>query len=368
MQKPLAPAESMKHLALPRGLRGPALRRRARHRQADLHGLGPPGPALDRRERSTIPTTSRHEGQGNDRIKICEDTDGDGTADKFTVFAEGLNIPTSLAFADGGVVVHQAPDTLFLKDTDGDDKADVRKVLFTGWGTRDTHAGPSNLRYGFDNWLYGIVGYSGVQGGRSAASASRSARASIRFKPDGSKLEFLRSTNNNSWGVGFSEEGLVFGSTANGCPSVFLPIPNRYYESVRGGSAAGAGEHRRLQPLLPGHRQGPPGRLARRVHRRRPAMRSTPPGRIPSTTGTARRSSASRPGTWSPRSRSSRKGSDFAAHNGWNLLASDDEWTAPDRGRGRPRRQRLGDRLVQLHRPAQPDARRVSRPARATPT
>jgi len=59
-----------------------------------------------------------------------------------------------------------------------------------------------------------------------------------RFKPDGSKLEFLRNTSNNSWGVGLSEEGLVFGSTANGCPSVYLPIPNRYYESVRGGSAS----------------------------------------------------------------------------------------------------------------------------------
>ena len=40
---------------------------------------------------------------------------------------------------------------LFLKDTNGDDKADVRKVLCTGWGIRDTHAGPSNLRYGLDN-------------------------------------------------------------------------------------------------------------------------------------------------------------------------------------------------------------------------
>ena len=44
------------------------------------------------------------------------------------------------------MIVLQAPDTLFLKDTDGDGKADVRKVLFTGWGTGDTHAGPSNLR------------------------------------------------------------------------------------------------------------------------------------------------------------------------------------------------------------------------------
>ena len=71
---------------------------------------------------------------GDDRIKICEDTNGDGRADKFTVFADHLNIPTSLVFANGGVVVTAAPHMLFLKDTDGDGKADVRQVLSTGWG------------------------------------------------------------------------------------------------------------------------------------------------------------------------------------------------------------------------------------------
>ena len=59
-----------------------------------------------------------------------------------------------------------------------------------------------------------------------------------RFKPDGSKLEFIRSNNNNSWGLGFSEEGIVFGSTANGNSNVYMPIPNRYYESVRGWSSS----------------------------------------------------------------------------------------------------------------------------------
>ncbi len=57
---------------------------------------------------------------GNDRIKILEDTDGDGRADKITIFAEHLNIATSLTFANGGVIVTQTPDILFLKDTDGD--------------------------------------------------------------------------------------------------------------------------------------------------------------------------------------------------------------------------------------------------------
>ncbi len=126
---------------------------------------------------------------------------------------------------------------LFLKDTDGDGKADERKVLFTGFGTRDTHAGPSNLRYGLDNWIYAIIGYSGFNG-EVGGERHNFRQGFFRFKPDGSKLEFLRSTNNNSWGVGISEEGLLFGSTANGCPSVYMPIPNRYYESVRGMSPA----------------------------------------------------------------------------------------------------------------------------------
>ena len=56
----------------------------------------------------------------------------------------------------------------------------------------------------------------------------------FRFKPDGSELEFVRSSNNNTWGLGLSEEGIVFGSTANNNPSMYLPIPNRYYEKVRG--------------------------------------------------------------------------------------------------------------------------------------
>src|SRR5690606_34900771 len=104
------------------------------------------------------------EGEGNDRIKILEDTNGDGKADKVTVFADGLNIPTSLTFANGGVIVAMAPHFLFLKDTDGDDKADVREKIITGWGKSDTHAGPSNLKYGLDNKVWGVLGYAGFEG------------------------------------------------------------------------------------------------------------------------------------------------------------------------------------------------------------
>src|SRR5206468_7980740 len=59
-------------------------------------------------------------GPGRDRVKVLEDSDGDGKADKFTVFADGLNIPSGIAVGNGGVFVANSPDILFLKDTDGD--------------------------------------------------------------------------------------------------------------------------------------------------------------------------------------------------------------------------------------------------------
>ncbi len=96
--------------------------------------------------------TTLHE--GNDKIKILEDTDGDGKADKFTVFAEGLSVPTSLVFSNGGVIVSQAPYFLFLKHTDGDDKADVRYPILQGLGTADTHHAANNLVFGPDGGIY----------------------------------------------------------------------------------------------------------------------------------------------------------------------------------------------------------------------
>lgn len=173
------------------------------------------------------------EGVGDDRIKICEDTDGDGKADKFTVFAEKLNIPTSLVFVNGGIIVSQAPHFLFLKDTDGDDKADIRKIIMDGWGTFDTHAGPSNLKYGFDNHIWGSVGYSGFKG--SIAGENREfAQGLYRFKPDVSTFEFVTSTSNNTWGLGFNESNDVFASTANNTHSVYMGIPNTITKGVEG--------------------------------------------------------------------------------------------------------------------------------------
>ncbi|WP_020469056.1 PVC-type heme-binding CxxCH protein [Zavarzinella formosa] len=75
----------------------------------------------------------------NDKLVILEDTNGDGKADKLTVFADGLHNPTGFEFANGGVIIAQAPDLIFLKDTNGDDKADVRTRILSGIDSADTH-------------------------------------------------------------------------------------------------------------------------------------------------------------------------------------------------------------------------------------
>ena len=171
---------------------------------------------------------------GHDRILILEDTKGTGVADRVTVFADGLNLATSLAFANGGVVVGQAPHMLFLRDTNGDDKADQRKVLFTGFPRGDTHGVISNLRYGFDNQVWGSVGYNGFRGtvGPSTYSRGQFGSGYFRFPVDGSDLEYVARTSNNTWGVALTEDNFVFGSTANARPSDFVAIPLRYTRGI----------------------------------------------------------------------------------------------------------------------------------------
>ncbi len=175
-------------------------------------------------ETSDYPHGVKPDGVGSDRIVICEDTDGDGKADKFTVFADGLNIPTGIVFANGGVIVSQPPRFIFLKDTDGDDKADVRQEIMTGWGIRDTHGQAANLHRGLDNWLYGSVGYDGFEG-TVGGKAQKFTMGSYRFKADGSDLEFLHQFTNNTWAQSANDAGDQFGGTANGAPIFFGGIP-----------------------------------------------------------------------------------------------------------------------------------------------
>ncbi|MCI0379416.1 MAG: ThuA domain-containing protein [Gemmataceae bacterium] len=327
MQLPVPAEESQKHIVLPNGFRAELV-------AADPDIRRPICMNWDERGRLWIaesvdyPHNQQPAGQGNDRLVICDDTDGDGKADKFTVFADKLSIPASFTFSHGGVIVFEGRQTVFLKDTNGDDKADERKTLFGGWSMGDTHGGASNMQYDFDNWIWGMQGYNDSRltvGGEF----HRFRQGFYRFKPDGSKLEFVRSTNNNTWGIGLSEDGLVFGSTANGNPSVYMPIPNRYYEAVKGWTPSlvlkGIADSFRFKPATDKVRQvdfhggytaaaGHALYTARNYPKEywnRTAFVCEPTGHLV--------------GTFILR----REGSSFRSSNPFNLFASDDEWTAP---------------------------------------
>ncbi|MCE9556181.1 MAG: ThuA domain-containing protein [Planctomycetes bacterium] len=327
MQLPLSPAESAKHLVLPEGFEAklfvsePELAGKPICMNWDDRGRLWVVESLD------YPNELQKEGEGRDRIRICEDTDGDGRADKFTVFAEKLSIPTSLLPVSGGVIVHQAPQTLFLKDTNGDDKADEKHVLINGWGTSDTHAGPSNLNWGLDNWVWGCVGYSGFKG-QVGDKKLQFAMGFYRFRPDGSQFEFLCSTNNNTWGLGRTEDGCIVGSTANNCPSVYMAIPNRYYENVPGMAA------KRLETIAETHNFHPVTDKVRQVDAH---------GRYTAGAGHAVYTARTYPSAYWNRVafvscptghltgqyRLERQGSQFISRDAPSFFASDDEWTAP---------------------------------------
>ncbi|MDP7657416.1 MAG: c-type cytochrome, partial [Roseibacillus sp.] len=198
-------------------------------------------------------------GDPQDRIKILEDRDRDGRADTVTVFAGGLNICTSVLPVPGGAIATDGPDMVLLRDEDGDGKADRKDVLWSGIGLRDTHACVSNLRHGFDGWIYATVGYSGLDvtvNGRQ----HKSSQAVFRFLPDGSAFEIVQGTSNNTWGLGFTEEGDLVGSTANGNASWYLSIPNRHFESLgrKGQQVARADGPEFLAPITSDYFQNNP--------------------------------------------------------------------------------------------------------------
>ena len=331
MQLPLSVEESMKHYSMPEGM---ALQLYADERNFESK---PISMNWDEQGRLWICETLDYPnelGKDRDRIRICEDTDGDHVADKFTIFADGLSIPTAIMIYRGGAVVQNATETLYLKDTNGDDKADVKTVLISGWAAGDTHGGVSNLRYGLDNWIWGMQGYNDSTPEFNGHKSQSFRQGFWRFKmsqddpPVVTDLEFVRSTNNNTWGLGISEDGLIFGSTANHNPSTFVPIPNRYYEKVRGWAAPDIGtiaDTYMFKPITENIRQVDQfgGYTAGAGHALYTAR--TFPQQWWNKTAFVCGPTGHLVGTFVL----SRDGAGYKSTSPTNLLASDDEWAAP---------------------------------------
>lgn len=127
----------------------------------------------------------------NDKLLILEDTNGDGKADKMTVFADRLQNPTGFEFYNGGVIVAQAPDLMFLKDMDGDGKADVYERILHGLDTADTHHTANSFVYDPGGALYFQEGtFHHTQVEDPYGPPKRSANAAVfRYEPRTHKFE-----------------------------------------------------------------------------------------------------------------------------------------------------------------------------------
>ena len=146
-----------------------------------------------------------------DSLLILPDENRDGVADKAIEFAKVHN-PLGFAFWGGGVIVASQPDILFLKDTNGDDKADVRIVLFQATGSADTHHAANNFIIGPDGGLYWQSGiflqhnYEHPWG----PSLNSTASGMYRFDPRRHTFSFIAAIGPNPHGTSFDRWGYLF--------------------------------------------------------------------------------------------------------------------------------------------------------------
>ncbi len=209
---PLSPEEAQKKFVVPDGFE-------VRLFAAEPDVINPVAMTWDERGRLWVlelyeyPLGALPGAKPRDRIKILEDTDNDGRADKVTVFADGLNLATGLALGNGGVYVGQAPDLLFLQDTNHDDKADTRTVLLTGFGLDDRHELLNGFTWGPDGWLYmthGVFTHSKVKIPEASAPGVEVTAAVARYEPYTKKFEVFADGTSNPWGVDFDRYGNAF--------------------------------------------------------------------------------------------------------------------------------------------------------------
>ncbi len=162
------------------------------------------------------------------RIRLLKDADNDGKYEKSFVFADGIAWPTGICPWDGGIYVVAAPDLWYLKDTDGDGQADIKKKIFTGFGFNNEEGTANNLIWGLDNWIYGAGSNSGgtVRPADDPDARGISMRGrDFRFHPVTGKFETL--SGSEQFGNTFDDWGNRF-ICSNSKPVVHLVLPSRY--------------------------------------------------------------------------------------------------------------------------------------------
>jgi putative membrane-bound dehydrogenase-like protein len=123
------------------------------------------------------------------RVRVLEDSDGDGFYDKSTVFIDNIPFPTGVTAWRNGVLICAAPDILYAEDTKRDGKADVVKKLYSGFGVDNYQARVNSLEYGFDGWVYGSCGLFGGRITSFTGAIYELGNRDFRIKPDTGELE-----------------------------------------------------------------------------------------------------------------------------------------------------------------------------------
>lgn len=179
----------------------------------------------------------------SDKIIVLEDTNGDGKADKSTVFFEGLIIPTGILPGDGGAYVANSTELLFMKDTDGDGKADKREVLLSGFGTEDTHHIIHSIKRGPDGCIYfnqSVYIHTHVE---TPFGVRRLLGSGIwQYRPETGRLEVFSMGQVNPWGHIWDRWGQSFttdGAYGEGINytfpgATFLCLPNQLPRILKG--------------------------------------------------------------------------------------------------------------------------------------
>ncbi len=185
-----------------------------------------------------------------DKILILDDTNHDGVADKTTVFADGLLIPTGVIPGDGGAYVANSTELIHLSDTNNDGQADKRRVVLSGFGTEDTHHLLHTLRWGPDGCLYmnqSIYIHSHVE---TPYGVKRLNGGGIwRFRPDSLKLEVLCHGFVNPWGHHFDRFGQSFATDGAYGEGINYVFPGSVFCTAPGATRILAG----LNPGSPKH-------------------------------------------------------------------------------------------------------------------
>ena len=229
MTDPLPAAEQQKLFHLPEGFEIELVAA-----EPDIHK--PLSINFDPRGRLYISDTVEYpfppKGPGRDSLKRLTDTDGDGRYDKVEAYVDRLSMPTGVAPVPGGVIVFSIPSIKSCLDTDGDDRVDSRKELYTEFGMVDTHGLNNGFTRWLDGWIYACHGYMNTStvSGSDGQEITMNSGNGYRFRRDGSHIEYLWHGQVNPYGISFDSLGNIFTADCHSKPAYCL-LRGAYYPS-----------------------------------------------------------------------------------------------------------------------------------------